>query len=113
MAGRTLRLTGFVTRSDGGTWHVARLLVSCCAADARALKVEVRGAGAPAADTWVTVTGTWHPTGTRARRWPSRSWTRRRPARRRSPRTLTRSGSPPTELAYGGRKFSGASAPAS
>ncbi|GGX73930.1 hypothetical protein GCM10010358_30380 [Streptomyces minutiscleroticus] len=64
MAGRTLRLTGFVTRSDGGTWHVARLLVSCCAADARALKVEVRGAGAPAADTWVTVTGTWHPTGT-------------------------------------------------
>ncbi|TLS46947.1 TIGR03943 family protein [Streptomyces montanus] len=69
MKGRTLRLTGFVTRdSDGegkgnGTWYVARLLVSCCAADAQALKVRIRGAEAPAADTWVTVTGTWHPTG--------------------------------------------------
>ncbi|TPQ21721.1 TIGR03943 family putative permease subunit [Streptomyces sporangiiformans] len=77
MKGRTLRLTGFVTRhsngdgDDGGngngngngTWYVARLLVSCCAADAQALKVQIRGAEAPAADTWVTVTGTWHPTG--------------------------------------------------
>ncbi|MCX4907295.1 TIGR03943 family protein [Streptomyces sp. NBC_00878] len=63
MKGRTVRLTGFVTRDGDGTWSVARLLVTCCAADAQALKVEIRGADAPAADAWVTVTGTWHPTG--------------------------------------------------
>ncbi|MEU6029243.1 TIGR03943 family protein [Streptomyces tauricus] len=63
LKGRTVRLTGFVTRDDGGAWSVARLRVTCCAADAQALKVEVRGADAPAADTWVKVTGTWHPTG--------------------------------------------------
>ncbi|MFJ2263066.1 TIGR03943 family putative permease subunit [Streptomyces sp. NPDC087844] len=63
LKGRTVRLTGFVTRDDDGTWSVARLLVTCCAADAQALKVEIRGEDAPAADTWVAVTGTWHPTG--------------------------------------------------
>ncbi|MGI5427184.1 TIGR03943 family putative permease subunit [Streptomyces sp. CA-179760] len=63
LKGRTLRLTGFVTRDDDGTWYVTRLLVSCCAADATTAKAEVRGAGAPPVDTWVTVTGTWHPRG--------------------------------------------------
>jgi len=78
LKGRTVRLTGFVTQDsqgsedsqdnqdaqDGdGVWSVARLLVTCCAADAQALKVEIRGADAPAADSWVTVTGTWHPMG--------------------------------------------------
>ena len=63
MKHRTVRLTGFVTRDDDGTWYIARLLVTCCAADAQALKVEIRDADAPAADAWVTVTGTWHPTG--------------------------------------------------
>ncbi|MFD3313504.1 TIGR03943 family putative permease subunit [Streptomyces sp. NPDC058694] len=63
MKDRTVRLTGFVTRDDDGTWYIARLLVTCCAADAQALKVEIRAADAPTADAWVTVTGTWHPTG--------------------------------------------------
>ncbi|MEV2192328.1 TIGR03943 family protein [Streptomyces phaeochromogenes] len=63
MKNRTVRLTGFVTRDDDGTWYIARLLVTCCAADAQALKVRIRDADAPAADVWVTVTGTWHPTG--------------------------------------------------
>ncbi|MGA5505009.1 TIGR03943 family putative permease subunit [Streptomyces umbrinus] len=63
MKNRTVRLTGFVTRDDDGTWYIARLLVTCCAADAQALKVQIRDADAPAADAWVTVTGTWHPTG--------------------------------------------------
>ncbi|WP_435862816.1 TIGR03943 family putative permease subunit [Streptomyces phaeochromogenes] len=63
MKNRTVRLTGFVTRDDDGTWYIARLLVTCCAADAQALKVRIRDADAPAADAWVTVTGTWHPTG--------------------------------------------------
>ncbi|MCX5255791.1 TIGR03943 family protein [Streptomyces canus] len=63
--GRTVRMTGFVTHGDDGTWYVTRLLVSCCAADATTSKVEVRGAadGAPPVDTWITVTGTWHPKG--------------------------------------------------
>ncbi|GGX17700.1 TIGR03943 family putative permease subunit [Streptomyces lomondensis] len=63
LKGRTIRLTGFVTRGDGGTWYVTRLLVSCCAADATTAKAEVRGADAPPVDTWVTVTGTWRPRG--------------------------------------------------
>ncbi|MFF7888304.1 TIGR03943 family putative permease subunit [Streptomyces sp. NPDC007896] len=63
LTGHTVRLTGFVTHGDSGTWYVTRLLVSCCAADATTSKVDVRGANAPETDTWVTVTGTWHPKG--------------------------------------------------
>ncbi|MFJ3621909.1 TIGR03943 family putative permease subunit [Streptomyces iakyrus] len=63
LRGRTVRLTGFVTRGGDGTWYVTRLLVSCCAADATTAKAEVRGAQAPPVDTWVTVIGTWHPEG--------------------------------------------------
>ncbi|MGW3283685.1 TIGR03943 family putative permease subunit [Streptomyces sp. NPDC001002] len=63
LKGRTLRMTGFVTHGDDGTWYVTRLLVSCCAADATTSKVEIRGDDAPPTDTWVTVTGTWHPKG--------------------------------------------------
>ncbi|WP_371102399.1 TIGR03943 family protein [Streptomyces sp. PU_AKi4] len=60
---RTVRLTGFVTHGDGGAWYVTRLRVACCAADATTVRVEVRGADAPEADTWVVVTGAWHPEG--------------------------------------------------
>lgn len=63
LKGRTVRMTGFVTHGDDGTWYVTRLLVSCCAADATTSKVEIRGADALPADTWVTVTGTWRPEG--------------------------------------------------
>lgn len=65
LKGRTVRMTGFVTHGDDGTWYLTRLSVTCCAADATTNKVEVRGAadGAPTVDTWVTVTGTWHPKG--------------------------------------------------
>ncbi|MER5185171.1 TIGR03943 family protein [Streptomyces sp. NPDC002896] len=66
LKGRTVLLTGFVSPGDGGdqgTWYLSRLVVSCCAADAQVFKVEIHGATAPDADTWVTVTGVWHPTG--------------------------------------------------
>ncbi|MER5517636.1 TIGR03943 family protein [Streptomyces sp. NPDC002763] len=64
LTGRTVRMTGFVTSgSDGGTWYLTRLMVTCCAADATTSKVEIRGEDAPLTDTWVTVTGTWHPKG--------------------------------------------------
>jgi uncharacterized repeat protein (TIGR03943 family) len=63
LRGRTVRLTGFVTPGANGTWYLTRLIVTCCAADAFALKVEMHGATAPPSDAWVTVTGTWRPTG--------------------------------------------------
>lgn len=63
LSGRTVRLTGFVTRDDDGAWYVTRLVVGCCAADATTSKVEIRDADAPPADAWVTVTGTWRPKG--------------------------------------------------
>ncbi|WP_436846986.1 TIGR03943 family putative permease subunit [Streptomyces atratus] len=40
-----------------------RLLVSCCAADSQSLTVTMHGVKASRADTWVKVTGTWHPRG--------------------------------------------------
>ncbi|MEU9340427.1 TIGR03943 family protein [Streptomyces sp. NPDC048278] len=64
LTGRTVRMTGFVTHGSGGTWYLTRLMVTCCAADATTSKVEIRGADAPPTDTWITVTGTWHPRGT-------------------------------------------------
>ncbi|MFD4605468.1 TIGR03943 family putative permease subunit [Streptomyces sp. NPDC058464] len=63
LSGRTVRMTGFVTHGSGGTWYLTRLMVTCCAADATTSKVEIRGEDAPPTDTWVTVTGTWHPKG--------------------------------------------------
>ncbi|WP_093596088.1 TIGR03943 family putative permease subunit [Streptomyces griseoaurantiacus] len=63
--GRVVRLTGFVTPGGrDGDWSLNRIIISCCAADARTVKVRVRSPHTPAADTWVTVTGTWRPGGT-------------------------------------------------
>ncbi len=64
LAGRTVVMQGFVTPRADGTWDLSRLLIACCAADARTLTVTVHGAAAPPADTWVRVTGAWHPGGT-------------------------------------------------
>ncbi|MEV0116113.1 TIGR03943 family protein [Streptomyces sp. NPDC050844] len=64
LKGRTVLMSGFVTPGKGGTWELTRLLVACCAADSQSLTVTVHGAKAPPADTWVKVTGTWHPKGT-------------------------------------------------
>lgn len=61
---RQVTMSGFVTPTSDGHWYLTRLLVSCCAADATALKIKVYGADAPKADTWVSVTGAWHPQGT-------------------------------------------------
>ncbi|MDI2127488.1 TIGR03943 family putative permease subunit [Yinghuangia seranimata] len=63
LKGRNVRMIGFVTPGKNGTWYVTRLVISCCAADAVARKVEVRDAPAPPADTWVQVTGTWFKNG--------------------------------------------------
>ncbi|MDX6351245.1 MAG: hypothetical protein QOF84_6035 [Streptomyces sp.] len=60
---RTVRLTGFVTPGSAGTWYLSRLVVTCCAADAQVLKIEMHGTTAPPADAWVTLTSRWRPTG--------------------------------------------------
>ncbi|MET8769667.1 TIGR03943 family protein [Streptomyces sp. NPDC004658] len=64
--GRTIRMTGFVTPlpgTRGGAWELTRIILNCCAADAQSVKVRIYGGPELPADTWVTVTGTWHPGG--------------------------------------------------
>lgn len=63
--GRMVQMTGFVTSAkQGDSWFLTRIMISCCAADAQSVKVRIYGTPAPAANTWVAVTGTWHPGGT-------------------------------------------------
>jgi len=56
--GRTVSLTGFVVHTGGNTL-LARLVISCCAADAFPVTVRVRGGEADhlASDAWIQVTG--------------------------------------------------------
>ncbi|WP_433324286.1 TIGR03943 family putative permease subunit [Spirillospora sp. CA-294931] len=62
LKGVTVRLTGFVTpMKKGGGWQVTRLKMSCCAGDAIAFPVVVRGLAKPPADAWVEVDGIWQP----------------------------------------------------
>ena len=63
LADRRVRLVGFVSPDGDGSWYLTRLGLSCCAADAYALKVHPLGAPDFPADTWAQVTGTWTPGG--------------------------------------------------
>ncbi|MFN8126229.1 MAG: TIGR03943 family protein [Candidatus Nanopelagicales bacterium] len=63
LRGHTVELTGFVTPNPEGGWWLTRMAMTCCAADAQASRIAMVGAPAPAADAWVTVTGTWTPGG--------------------------------------------------
>jgi uncharacterized repeat protein (TIGR03943 family) len=59
LAGRQVQLTGFLVTDETGEQFLARLVLSCCAADARPIKIGMVGevpAGLPD-DTWVEVTG--------------------------------------------------------
>jgi uncharacterized repeat protein (TIGR03943 family) len=64
-AGRTLTkrevsMTGFVLHSYQGGFLLSRLVITCCAADARPIDVGVQAAvPAPPPGTWVTVVGTY------------------------------------------------------
>ncbi|MEJ3746592.1 TIGR03943 family protein [Actinomycetes bacterium KLBMP 9797] len=56
---RRVQLTGFITQGPDGQPILARIILSCCAADGRPIKVGMSG-DAPtglAADTWVEVIG--------------------------------------------------------
>ncbi|MFD9894139.1 TIGR03943 family putative permease subunit [Amycolatopsis sp. NPDC059027] len=56
--GRTVSLSGFVVHTGGSTL-LARLVITCCAADAFPATVRLLGGGADhlASDTWIQVTG--------------------------------------------------------
>jgi uncharacterized repeat protein (TIGR03943 family) len=66
LEGETLRLTGFVLPEEGD-WYVARIALSCCAADGRPVKVQAVGGPAPAADSWVEAVGRYVPADADAR----------------------------------------------
>ena len=59
--GRNLQLTGFVTTGADGQPMLARIILSCCAADGRPIKVGLTGdvPSSVPADTWVQVLGTY------------------------------------------------------
>lgn len=63
LTGRTVQLTGFITPGADGQPMLARIILSCCAADGRPIKVGMSG-NAPntvPADTWVQLEGTYIP----------------------------------------------------
>ncbi|AEA22919.1 TIGR03943 family putative permease subunit [Pseudonocardia benzenivorans] len=71
--GRDLTVTGFLAHRDGDV-VVARLTISCCAADARPHTVRLRGPGLQGAaalpvDTWVRVRGTVVAQAAKDNRW--------------------------------------------
>ncbi|MGV1037834.1 MAG: TIGR03943 family putative permease subunit [Candidatus Nanopelagicales bacterium] len=59
LAGRNVKLTGFVTPAPNGKWWLTRLSLTCCAADAVTTKVLAVGAPNLPANTWVSLTGTY------------------------------------------------------
>jgi uncharacterized repeat protein (TIGR03943 family) len=61
LTGRNLALTGFVIPGPDGQPMLARMVLTCCAADGRPIKVALTG-GTPVsvpADTWVTIVGVY------------------------------------------------------
>ncbi len=58
LTGHRIELTGFVLHSDPDGFRIARLVITCCAADARAVVVRIRSPVAAAhPDVWVSVIG--------------------------------------------------------
>lgn len=62
LGGRRVELTGFLVPGPDGEPLLVRMVLSCCAADGRPVKVGMTGEGTPAgqpADTWVRVVGVY------------------------------------------------------
>lgn len=60
LADRRIRMVGFVTPRPGGGFYLTRITITCCAADARPIRIAVRdGDRSLPADAWVAVTGTY------------------------------------------------------
>jgi uncharacterized repeat protein (TIGR03943 family) len=64
LTGHNLKLVGFVTPGKGGGPMLTRIVMTCCAADARPIKVGLAGniPSSIRANTWVKVVGTYVPT---------------------------------------------------
>ncbi|SCE96366.1 TIGR03943 family protein [Micromonospora viridifaciens] len=59
---RRIQLTGFLAPEPDGQPMLARIVLSCCAADGVPIKIGLRGQVPQApADTWVRATGRWIP----------------------------------------------------
>lgn len=63
LAERNVRMTGFLTPRPGGGFYLTRIMLSCCAADGRPIKIGLSGELPPgvAADSWVEVIGQYDP----------------------------------------------------
>jgi uncharacterized repeat protein (TIGR03943 family) len=60
LTGRQVSTTGFVLRGSNGDFVLTRLVITCCAADARPINIEVQSKlQPPTVGGWVTVTGTY------------------------------------------------------
>ncbi|MFB9338849.1 TIGR03943 family putative permease subunit [Actinoplanes octamycinicus] len=60
LAGRNVKLTGFITPGPDGKPMLARMVLTCCAADGRPIKIGLTGAPIDApADAWVQVIGVY------------------------------------------------------
>lgn len=63
LAGRPLKVTGFLAFDGSGAPYLVRMALNCCAADAQPVKIALTGE-LPAVlqpDTWIEVTGTYTP----------------------------------------------------
>jgi uncharacterized repeat protein (TIGR03943 family) len=61
LTGRNMQLTGFISPGTGGRLILVRIVLTCCAADGRPIKVGLSG-NAPSnvpADTWVQIAGVY------------------------------------------------------
>jgi uncharacterized repeat protein (TIGR03943 family) len=62
LTGRTVRMSGFITPGPDGHPMIARIVLTCCAADGRPIKVGLTGDTLDAApDTWVQIDGVYSP----------------------------------------------------
>ncbi|WP_432092395.1 TIGR03943 family putative permease subunit [Streptomyces sp. bgisy100] len=61
LGGRKVTVTGFVALDRGGTPHLTRMVLNCCAADAQPVKIGLSGKVPPVLqpDAWLEVTGTY------------------------------------------------------
>jgi uncharacterized repeat protein (TIGR03943 family) len=64
MKGRTVKLTGFMSDGPGGTQVLTRIMLTCCAADGRPLKIGLEGnrPEGVANDQWVEIVGRYSAT---------------------------------------------------
>jgi uncharacterized repeat protein (TIGR03943 family) len=63
LSNRRIELSGFLTAAPDGSWFLTRMILTCCAADARPIKVALTGEvpDGLSADGWLRVVGRYSP----------------------------------------------------